>query len=63
MRSLLIVIVLRIDCRKNNFTGRTKTNRLSHIYSLMTVVDKGEPEGEKIQFSIQAAGSARYPTC
>ena len=48
MRSLLIVIIHRIDCRKNNFAGRTATN-LSHIYSLTIVVDKGEDE--KIQFS------------
>ena len=38
MRSLPIVIIHRIDCRKNNFAGKTATNP-SHIYSLMIVVD------------------------
>ena len=34
MRSLLIVIIRPVDCRKKNFAGRTTTNRtLSHIYS------------------------------
>ena len=47
MRSLPIVSIRRIDCRKNNFAGRTATNR-THIYSLtirtvdQAVVDKGE---------------------
>ena len=46
MRCLLIVVIHRVDCRKNNFAGRTATNPIfSHV------VERLEGEGEKIQFS------------
>ena len=46
------MIIQLIDCRKNNFAGRTAANSSlfspDHIYSLIVVDAKGEGENLKV---------------
>ena len=57
MRSPLIVIIDRVDCRKYNLAGRT----LSNLFSQFEFVVWKE-EGEKIKFSTKVVALLLAPS-